>query len=265
MFSAFIVSPAEVSPKAGLIGISPGTIDTIYFVNSLLLGFSQRLQETSVKVGAIVKKCRQVMKSRFPAKTNSDVIVHAVEVFYDATDLLIRERNSNPRATPFACAKGCSACCHLRVEALPPEVFKIAGYLNGLDAAVQKSYIERLEKHAEYAKERPYRDYYARCPFLGNGGQCSVYTVRPHKCRSHLSLNKAACDIPGNALADNLLQQAEDLLALEIIKLYKSRSVSMNPAELGQAVLLALTDPDCKARWLAGEQVFEPLPEGITL
>lgn len=206
------------------------------------------------------------MKSRFPSKGNSDVMVHAVEVFHHTTDQLIRERNRNPLATPFACAKGCSACCYnMRVEVLPPEVFKIAGYIDGLDAAVRQAYVERLEKHAAYAKGRPYRDYHTRCPFLGEGGQCSIYPVRSHKCRTHLSMSKEACDIPGNAQADSVLQQAEDMLAIEVIELYKSRAVSMNPAELGQAVLLALTDADCKSRWLAGEEVFEPLPEGITV
>jgi len=39
----------------------------------------------------------------------------------------------------------------------------------------------------------------------------------------------------------------------------------MNPAELGQAVLQVLKDDGHKARWLAGEEVFDSLPEGITV
>lgn len=39
----------------------------------------------------------------------------------------------------------------------------------------------------------------------------------------------------------------------------------MSPAELGQAVLRALVDETAKNRWLAGENVYERLPEGITL
>ena len=203
------------------------------------------------------------MRSRFSAKGNGDVMVHAIEVFYNATDQLIRERNRNPQATPFACGKGCVSCCYLRVEVLPPEVFRIAGYIDGLDAAARQGYVERLEKHAALVKGTAYRDYHSRCPFLGEGGQCGIYSVRSHRCRSHLSMSKAACDVPGNAQVDPVLQQAEDMLALDVIALYKSRSLSMNPAELGQAILLALGDADCKSRWLAGEEVFEPLPEGI--
>ena len=47
-------------------------------------------------------------------------MVHAIEVFHNATDQLIRERNRNPQAVPLVCGKGCVACCFLRVEVLPP-------------------------------------------------------------------------------------------------------------------------------------------------
>jgi Fe-S-cluster containining protein len=100
---------------------------------------------------------------------------------------------------------------------------------------------------------------------LNTEGGCSIYQVRPHKCRSHLSTDKEACNIPGNARPDPALQQAEDQLAIQAIDLYKKRAVSMNPVELGQAVLTALQDETCKSRWLDGEEVFDPLPEGISL
>jgi len=190
----------------------------------------------------------------------------AVEIFHQGTDELIRQRSKDMPRVSFDCARGCDLCCHnMRVEALPPEVFRIARYLQNRGEAVVQEYIKSLEEHAGYARGRFYRDYQTRCPFLGEGGACTIYTVRPHKCRAHLSQSKTACEVPGGAQADSTLQYNEDVLAIEVIRLYKTRNVMMNPAELGQAVLQVLTDDSCKAGWLSGENVFDPLPEGITV
>lgn len=219
-----------------------------------------------MKAAGIVKKSKQKIKSRFSPKANGEFMLLAIELFHQGTDELIKQRSEEMLPVTFDCTRGCDMCCHsMRVEALPPEVFRIAEHLQNQSETVLQDYIARLEQHAIYAKGRPYRDYQTRCPFLGDGGACSIYTVRPHKCRAHLSKSKTACEVPGGAQADSTLQYHEDALAIETIKLYKTRKVSMNPAELGQAVLQVLKGDGDKARWLAGEDVFDPLPEGITV
>ncbi|MBL1276235.1 MAG: YkgJ family cysteine cluster protein [Ectothiorhodospiraceae bacterium] len=219
-----------------------------------------------MKAAGIVKKSKQKIKSRFSPKANGEFMLLAIEVFHQSTDELITQRSREMLPVTFDCAKGCDMCCHsMRVEALPPEVYRITEYLQTQNDTVLQNYIARLETHATYAKGRSYRDYQTRCPFLGDGGACSIYEVRPHKCRAHLSKSKKACEIPGGAQTDSTLQYHEDALAIDTIKLYKTRKVSMNPAELGQAVLQVLKDDGHKARWLAGEEVFDSLPEGITV
>jgi len=52
---------------------------------------------------------------------------------------------------------------------------------------------------------------------------------------------------------------------MAVIDIYKQRGHCMHPAEPGQAVLRTLMDESLKGRWLDGENVFERLPEGITL
>jgi hypothetical protein len=42
---------------------------------------------------------------------------------------------------------------------------------------------------------------------------------------------------------------------------YERAKLSRNSHELGQALLLALTDPTSEDRWYRGEIVFEPIPE----
>jgi len=219
-----------------------------------------------MNVNGIVNKCKKEIKSRFSQKVNGDFLVHGISVFHKYTDHLINMRLREYPLVTFACCKGCDVCCHnMRVEALVPEVFTIATHISNMSTDAQQTYIDRLERHAQYARGKLYRDYNTRCPFLGENGACSIYEVRPHKCRSHLSTNKEACNIPGNAKIDPMLTQAEDQLAIKVIDLYKKRGVSMNPAELGQAVLIALQNDGLRQKWLAGEEVFDPLPEGITL
>jgi Fe-S-cluster containining protein len=224
-----------------------------------------------MKPASLIKKCKQEIKARFSKKDNGEFMIHAISVFHKYTDQLIANRYKDPGKIPFACAKGCDVCCHnMRVEALPPEVFNIARHLKGLNPAIQQAYRERLENHAAYAKGKTYREYETRCPFLGGDGigsegACSIYEVRPHKCRTHLSMDRTACDVAGNAKNDPQLQQQEEELVFTVLNLYRERKVSLNPTELGQSVLQALDDETLEQRWLAGEQVFELLPEGIEL
>lgn len=220
---------------------------------------------TAVKAANSSKKCRQEIKARLGKKTNGEFLMHAIDVFHKYTDQLISQRQKTESLAPFDCGKGCTACCHLRVEALPPEIFKIAWHIGTLAEGTQQTWIQRLRQHAGQAEGKTYRDYHARCPFLDAAGGCGIYAIRPHKCRTHLSTSRTACDTPGNARPDPKLQAAEDALALEVIALYKSRGVSMNPAELSQGVLTALTSDNGLQAWLNGEQVFAPLPEGIQL
>jgi Fe-S-cluster containining protein len=224
-----------------------------------------------MKPTSAIKKCKQEIKTRFSNKDNGVFVIHTISVFHKYTDQLISARYKDSNKIPFACAKGCDVCCHnMRVEALPPEVFHIARHLKGLNPKTQQAYRERLEKHAEYAKGKTYREYETRCPFLGGGGigtegACSIYEVRPHKCRTHLSMDRDACEVAGNAKNDPELQQQEDDLVFNTLNLYRERKVYLNPTELGQAVLLALKDDTLEQRWLDGEDVFELLPEGIEL
>ena len=219
-----------------------------------------------MKASSTINKCKKEIKSRLPKKGNGETLVHAIDVFHRYTDQLIRQRLKESPPVTFACQKGCDFCCFsMRAEALPPEVLRIARHLDEQPGGRRQAIIERLEKHAVYARGKTYREYRTRCPFLGDNGACGIYAVRPRICRTHLSTSRIACETPGNAQPDPALQQVEDTLALQVIEIYKARALNMNPAELGQAVLLALKDETAKARWLAGEEIFERLPEGITL
>ena len=75
----------------------------------------------------------------------------------------------------------------------------------------------------------------------------------------------SACVKNKAAIQDAELRNAENVLANEVIQTYKKKGIVMHPVELSQGVLKALEDPSIEARWAAGDQVFDLLPERIML
>jgi uncharacterized protein len=156
----------------------------------------------------------------------------------------------------IACRAGCSHCCATRVEALVPEVFAIA------DALLQKAplevaaLIERLRTHVASAggpapwSQRP------PCPLLVDR-LCSVYTLRPTACRSAHSLDAKACEAGVSQIPQNLRIVVTALARTKGLS-DAVRDIGLVPVqtELVSALLVAMTDPSARGRWLQGEDVF---------
>ncbi len=98
------------------------------------------------------------------------------------------------------CARGCSACCHLRVEisALEADLLLARAHdLNLVDALESRAAaVGSLSKADRIRAHVP-------CSFLGAEGECRAHDVRPLACRAANSLSRAACHV-------NLEQQDAD-------------------------------------------------------
>src|SRR5690606_16622009 len=95
-----------------------------------------------------------------------------------------------------ACARGCAMCCHLRVAAMPVEVFGVARFLQqqlepNAFVATRGRVHETAERIHALPRERLLTVNVA-CPLLDADGACSVYPARPFNCRSYHSLDLAA-------------------------------------------------------------------------
>jgi Fe-S-cluster containining protein len=91
---------------------------------------------------------------------------------------------------PSACSEGCSYCCHVNVDATVGEVVAIARQLRG-DADL----LERLRAHVAVVGAMTDDDRWRAkvpCFFLSNG-RCSIYDVRPLRCRAFHSYSLDAC------------------------------------------------------------------------
>ena len=203
----------------------------------------------------------KAIRAQLRTAKNSKLLVHTISIFQENTDALVRARLAEDHHFKLDCKKGCTFCCHLRVDALPPEVFRIARHVESLDEVRRAEMRKRLESHAEYAAGRRYGEYKKACVFLGQDGSCEIYPIRPHKCRKFVSDSVAQCERGSDNVEDPRLLGAANHLAMETIGVYRARGLDMHPAELSQAVLKALNEPGSIDRWANGERAFDPCPE----
>ncbi|GLR25307.1 YkgJ family cysteine cluster protein [Limnobacter litoralis] len=155
--------------------------------------------------------------------------------------------------TQLACRSGCSHCCHVRVEALEPEVFKIARFLQGLPQAALDQFTERLEKHAAAVDGTTLTTHRQACPFLENQ-RCLIYPIRPAVCRKGHSLDVQPCAQGADTLPQNvaIIAQSEAIIQ-GAASAYRAAGLPAGGHELGSAVLAVLKNSDAPKEWLAGD------------
>jgi len=151
---------------------------------------------------------------------------------------------------PIACKKGCGHCCHIRVEVLPAEIFRIAHHVRKLTMEDQEALIQALQQHVPGIQQT--------CPMLSAEQLCTIYDVRPSVCRKGHSLNVQACQDRAPTIPQSLalLVDAEALIQ-GTSKAYAQLGLQSGAYELTKALLAVLQDPLAESRWLKGEQVFQ--------
>lgn len=153
---------------------------------------------------------------------------------------------------PAACRKGCGWCCHQRVGAAAVEVLAMARALR-----------DRPEARAALAAWQAGQP----CAFLKDGA-CSVYDVRPLKCRSLWHVDERHCmgkyaGLPAFGPAPSPDFQLEPKMiyegALKGLALPLIRAGRDCPGlELMPALRAVIDRSDSAQAWAAGEAVFPP-------
>jgi Fe-S-cluster containining protein len=188
-----------------------------------------------------------------------------VDEVYAFTDQLIEQLNSG-QLPPIqvACQAGCSWCCHLYVEVTPLEVLRIVSFLREtFDAAELNAVISKVISMDEQKKAAAVSDSDTRipCAFLVDG-LCSVYSVRPLKCRGGNSTDAETCEAYFNSGEDGLLTiSAPQLLGADSVQNGLARGSSAGGdrserLELSDALRVALEHPDVMEDCIEGVQVF---------
>lgn len=191
---------------------------------------------------------------------NRAFAIHLVKTLHTQTDQLVEEIKQRPHVH-FDCKPKCHYCCTLRVEASAPEVFVIAQELRKLPPVDLSGVILRLESHAKVAKGVKAANFFFQCPFLVDH-LCSIYPVRPQTCRKFYSVDIRGCEKHNAHFPEHpeLVAKASAYL-YGTAHAYARAKLPHRLHELGQAVLVALTDATAEQRWFQGKEVFEPILE----
>ena len=177
--------------------------------------------------------------------------------------------NASPARSQYACAKGCSWCCHQPVLISAGEAITIAAHLRQeLTATGQAQAGEALAARARRVGQADWDVTWLRerwpCAFLSREGSCSIHAVRPAVCRGYHSTSRTACEdwyvgdshrVPidrvshmgGNGVLHGMIEAARNV----------GRDAHLY--ELHSSVLFALSDPDSAWRWAEGKDPFPGL------
>ncbi len=166
-----------------------------------------------------------------------------------------------------ACERGCSFCCHLRVEIRPHEAFVLAHHIestfdSGKRAHAMKRFAENLQRISPLTSDQHIR---AGIPCaLLEDGVCSVYEGRPAACRKYYSVsvdtcrnafNDTAAPISG-PLEHEQVRLAGNAVALGFAKGIEEARLDTTLYELHFALHHALTNPKAERRYRDGKKPF---------
>jgi Fe-S-cluster containining protein len=171
------------------------------------------------------------------------------------------ERLDLPGEEPLACTKGCSYCCHQRVELTAPEVLLIARSVR--ESAERRSRVAETARRLGGQDARTHHLAQVRCALLDENGACSVYASRPLACRRAHSTDVGICEAAHRKPTLEVLVPSSTALWWNISALvlgyYEGSALGGHPPhiyELHAALHVALEDSDVEARFRRGEDPF---------
>jgi Fe-S-cluster containining protein len=196
-------------------------------------------------------------------------VIHVVGRVGETTEkVAARMLRALPPGKQLSCRKGCSFCCYLQVATDIPTVIRIVEHMRTTftPQALAEARRRIEERHAAWLATTPGQRLarLQRCPLLVDGN-CSVYAARPAYCRTWHSFDVTKCEASYNhPEAPVTIPAYKPLLVMALHVeggveqgLFRS-GLDPHTVDLVPALWLAFNIPDADARWLAGEDVFEP-------
>lgn len=164
---------------------------------------------------------------------------------------------------PVACAKGCSHCCNIWVDATAPEIFYAVDSIRDRKAAALLVDAACAVTVGQDFNQRG--DAVTPCPLLLDN-LCSIYPARPINCRTAVSVDVGICErsylhISGEHIPTPMVWMA--LRSGYVIALrgaVENAGLISKAYEWNEALRFALANPDAEERWFAGEDPFAGLP-----
>lgn len=168
----------------------------------------------------------------------------------------------------LACKAGCAFCCYYKVEVRAHEVFAITTYVQkNLDAEQRQALVKQVQENAAIIRQLTPQQHLTtnlKCPLLQDN-RCSVYPVRPYRCRNFHATDAQACE---SSFADPANMDISTGM-IEIVALAADAHTQGFEAAVAQqgldprvydfntALLEALTDAHCEKRYGRGKKAFQ--------
>lgn len=198
----------------------------------------------------------------------------ALKKSYERYDNLIA-RAFDDAITKPACKAGCAFCCYYKVEARAHEILLIKDYMGKhFNAEKMAATLQRITANAEVIRTLTPEQHLTtnlQCALLDNN-QCSVYPVRPFRCRNFHSTDAQACEASFNNPAD--MEIATGMIE-EVAILADAHTQGFEAAaeqtgrdnriyDFNTALLEALADDQPLKRYQRGKKTFQHAIEVIS-
>ena len=176
--------------------------------------------------------------------------------------------------TKPACKAGCAFCCHYKVEVRAHEVFLIKDYMQKNWSHVQiNNVLSEAENNAALiATLTPEQHLLTniKCVFLMNN-QCSIYPVRPFKCRNFHATDATACENsfnePSNLSIENSFVESVAMFgnahSQGFESAVKNSGLDFRAYDLTTAIIEVFEDAATSKRFKRGKKTFQKAIEVI--
>lgn len=180
----------------------------------------------------------------------------------------------------LACHEGCDHCCYQIVGTTWPEILLVQEYLRSVPEPKRSELQERVLGAAERAAGVPPPERFSPehpCPFLGTGGRCEIYAVRPLACRGVHALDAETCreilrdperrqeflktgnGSPSYREPGRAVHSLSAGLQLCLSELY---ALDMRPLDFALSFARLIVEPALSAAWLRGERTPDEIRAG---
>jgi Fe-S-cluster containining protein len=228
----------------------------------------------------LYKNCAKICQAE--AIAAAEILKHeqvketVIELALNACSFLSIIVDKSSDKEKWMCSVGCNFCCRTtRVHITPPEVLLIAEYLRAACTREELDTIRDRIAHTAHQVSTMSEEEQTRaripCVLLTQDGKCSVYEVRPIRCRAWCSLTKERCregfdtGSPTTTTQIDAYAYAMGIAVSEGLEYaVKHAGLDGEQVELHNSLLRALSTENSAELWIQGkESLFKDYLRGI--
>ncbi|MDD9300960.1 MAG: YkgJ family cysteine cluster protein [Desulfobacter sp.] len=227
-------------------------------------------QEMDADQGGLKAILFNIIQGKLADPNDHGHLVGILREMMDFGQELVQDLEISGQAPKVSCGKGCSYCCHSRVNILPIEALLISGFMDKeFDLTAVEAIKAKIQTNLGLTRGKSFFERVALkeqtpCIFLENC-QCRVYEVRPMICRAWNSLDKKGCQAAfanGNADAQIDSSKVRNYVFSTTRDLFGELSCQMGlQADLRQipeAIGDCLASSSPLVLWGGGGELFKP-------